>query len=68
MQTKAGSPHISGRLGRIRSGQYILELADMLGLYSLLGASLEKPLQPFMPETPDHMMRSNVTRHVTLGK
>ena len=36
MQTKAGSPHISGRLGRIQSGQYILELADMLGLYSLL--------------------------------
>ena len=50
MQTKAGSPHISGRLGRIQSGQYILDLADMLGLYSLFGASLEKPLQPFMPE------------------
>ena len=50
MQTKAGSGHISRRLGRIQGRQNILELVYMLGLNAPLAASLEKPLQPLVPE------------------
>ena len=55
MQTKAGCPHISGRLGRIQSSQNIPELVGMLGLNALLTASFEKPQQPLVLETLDHV-------------
>ena len=58
MQTKAGSGHISRRLSRIQSRQNIPELGCMLGLNAPLGASFEKPLQPLVPETPDHATQS----------
>ena len=36
----------------------------MLGLNTPLAASLEKPLKPLVPETPDHATQISVTRHV----
>ena len=61
VEPETGEIHVFRLSGTVENGEDILDLLNVIGMDALRFAVLEKPLQPLVPEAPNHCQQLTVT-------